>query len=270
MDASGIYKIQSIIKPEKFYIGSAINIAKRWGVHLCRLRKNQHHSKKLQNHYNKYGEDDLQFIILVGCDREDLIKHEQYFIGFYKPFFNICPNAGNNLGTHHTDEVKMILRKKKLGNKIWLGKKHTPESKLKMSKFRIGSKLSEETKAKISKNGNRYWKGKSLPSDMREKISKSKMGKKPPPFTKEHIEKIRESKLNKKRKPFSEEWKRKLGEASKKPILQFDRQMNYIKEWDSAITVTRKLLINGGNISRCLNGKIKTVGGFIFRYKNVS
>ena len=50
LNISGIYQIQSIIKPEKKYIGSAINIRKRWHIHLCNLRKNKHHSKKLQRH----------------------------------------------------------------------------------------------------------------------------------------------------------------------------------------------------------------------------
>jgi GIY-YIG catalytic domain. len=64
MNTSGIYKIESKLKPERIYIGSAINIGQRWRVHLSDLRKQKHHSKKLQNHYNKYGEVDLSFSIL--------------------------------------------------------------------------------------------------------------------------------------------------------------------------------------------------------------
>ena len=56
MIISGIYKIQSIIKPERCYIGSAVNIQKRWRDHKRELRNNKHSNKKLQNHCNKYGE----------------------------------------------------------------------------------------------------------------------------------------------------------------------------------------------------------------------
>jgi GIY-YIG catalytic domain len=49
---SGIYMIQSKIKPTYFYIGSAVNLTSRWHVHLWNLQRNSHHSVKLQNHVN--------------------------------------------------------------------------------------------------------------------------------------------------------------------------------------------------------------------------
>ena len=68
---SGIYKIQSIIKPERIYIGSAVNICDRWRCHLKDLKNGNHGNGKLQNHFNKYGEIDLQFSILLGCEKQD-------------------------------------------------------------------------------------------------------------------------------------------------------------------------------------------------------
>ena len=35
---SGVYKIQSICKPERVYIGSAVNIDKRWKEHIWQLK----------------------------------------------------------------------------------------------------------------------------------------------------------------------------------------------------------------------------------------
>jgi len=106
MKISGIYKIQSQIKPERIYIGSAIDINHRWKMHINDLRKNKHGSIKLQRHFSKYGEVDLQFSILLGCDKEDLIKTEQYFIDSYNPFFNICKTAGSWLGHRHSAESR--------------------------------------------------------------------------------------------------------------------------------------------------------------------
>ena len=73
--SSGIYAIVNI-NNDKFYIGSSKDIIERWSNHLYHLEKNKHHSSILQNHYNKYGESDLVFSILLGCDKENLIEHE--------------------------------------------------------------------------------------------------------------------------------------------------------------------------------------------------
>jgi|WetSurMetagenome_2_1015567.scaffolds.fasta_scaffold00157_28 group I intron endonuclease len=146
MKVSGVYQIQSKIKPIKIYIGSAIDINERWRKHIDRLTKNKHHSPKLQNHFNKYGESDLQFSILLGCDKDDLIKVEQYFIDTYKPFFNCSPTAGSCLGVKRSDEHKEKLRK------IHTGLKASDETKLKQSIKRKGVKKSDETKRLMKLN----------------------------------------------------------------------------------------------------------------------
>ena len=68
---SGIYKIQSKIKPERIYIGSAVNMSNRIIKHKQDLKKNIHCNNKLQNHYNKYGLADLIFSILMSCSKEE-------------------------------------------------------------------------------------------------------------------------------------------------------------------------------------------------------
>jgi len=78
---TGIYQIQSKCKPERIYIGSAVSIKSRKNCHLWELAKQRHKNKKLQRHYNKYGRNDLEFTVLTGCNKEELIKTEQFFIG---------------------------------------------------------------------------------------------------------------------------------------------------------------------------------------------
>jgi group I intron endonuclease len=149
MNISGIYKIQSIIKPERIYIGSAISISKRWNQHLHYLRKYNHQSNKLQRHFNKYGESDLQFSVLLGCEKEDLVKIEQYFIDSYNPYFNSRIIANSQLGTKRSDEFKRKCSERSKGNKNCLGVHHAPWNKgrkgiysqeclKKMSEFRTG------------------------------------------------------------------------------------------------------------------------------------
>jgi len=142
MKISGIYKIQSIIKPERIYIGSSVFIHKRWGEHLRKLKKGVHCSAKLQRHYNKYGKDDLVFSILISCDKADLIITEQFFIDSHNPYFNNCKVAGSSLGVKLTDETKQKMSECKKGHK-----------------YNLGNKLSEEHKRNIGKScTGRHWK----------------------------------------------------------------------------------------------------------------
>lgn len=53
----------------------------------------------------------------------------------------------------------------------------------------------------------------------------------------------------------------------KKPILQFDKKNNFIKEWLSATDVERTLGIKSSDICTCCKGKQKTAKGFIWKYK---
>jgi group I intron endonuclease len=146
---TGIYKIQSAIKPERIYIGSGVNIQRRWWCHLSKLRNNKHENSKLQRHFNKYGEVDFQFSILLGCNENDLIKIEQYFIDSYNPFFNICKTAGSTKGRKgwnkgiHTGIIPPNVFKKG----------HIPYMKGKKFGFKIKRHpMSEEQKDKIRKS----------------------------------------------------------------------------------------------------------------------
>lgn len=49
-------------------------------------------------------------------------------------------------------------------------------------------------------------------------------------------------------------------------VLQFTKDGELIKKWNSAMDVQRELGIEHSNISRCCKGKLKSVGGYIWRY----
>ncbi len=167
----GIYIIKSLVKPTRCYVGSSVNITKRWREHKHELLCGKHRNKRFQNHYNKYGEEDLVFSVLTCCDKEDLIKHEQYFIDALNPFFNICKIAGNTLGRMHTEECKKRMSdicKKRVGElNNFYGKTHSEEARKRMSEFRTGFSLSDATKEKISK----YQKCKIVSDETRKRMS---------------------------------------------------------------------------------------------------
>jgi len=134
---SGIYLIQSKIKPSRIYIGSTKYFLGRKRIHLRQLRKNSHHSHKLQYHYNKYGENDLEFKIITLCPKEDLISNEQFCLDLFRPYFNECKIANSRRGVPVSIETREKQRLAKIG------KKHLPmkqETKDKLSQALMGNK----------------------------------------------------------------------------------------------------------------------------------
>lgn len=102
MVKTGIYKITCIVNG-KIYIGSSIDIARRFREHRSRLKMQTHSSVHLQRSWNKHGKDKFLFSIIEECDQNNLIEREQYWIDELKPYlkdigFNMLREAcaGNN------------------------------------------------------------------------------------------------------------------------------------------------------------------------------
>ena len=60
----------------------------------------------------------------------------------------------------------------------------------------------------------------------------------------------------------------RISEKMSRPVLQFDLQGNFIREWPSGLKAEEETGINNGNISSCCLGKYKTAGGYTWRFKN--
>lgn len=123
---TGIYLI-SFDQTKKVYIGSASRICikfdsnkgfnARWNGHLNRLRTNKSNSIKLQNAYNKYGEQSMYFKIIENVDPNKCIEREQYWIDKYnscKFGYNCSPKSGSQLGYKHNQKSKEKISKNKL------------------------------------------------------------------------------------------------------------------------------------------------------------
>ena len=220
MNISGIYQIQSKTKPERIYIGSAISVYARIESHKQFLRKNNHHSLKLQRHYNKYGEDDLLFSVLehyILVDRTFILSREQYYIDTLKPYFNICEIAGNSMGVKRSEEMKEKLRKIRIGSKM------SAETRAKISLANSRRVVTEETKRKLSflKSGEKSPNfGKSPSFETRQKQREKLLGRKM--HTKESKKAISLSKLG---VPRSQEVRRHLSAYMKG--LEPDKLGNY-------------------------------------------
>ena len=58
-----------------------------------------------------------------------------------------------------------------------------------------------------------------------------------------------------------------LGKSNAKPILQYDLENNFIKEWESASEAGRCLEIPQQTIVACLKGRMKKAGNYLWKYK---
>ena len=173
---TGIYKIVNI-KTKKIYVGSAVDIVSRWVTHKHGLINNFHHSKKLQNSYNKHGIENFIFEIIEECPREMLIEREQYWLDTLKSVddgYNVCPKAGSSLGRKHSDNTK-----KKIGLKS-KGRIHSRER---------NKKISEANKGRLVGIKNPMY-GKKVSEETKQKISLSISGNKNPFYGKKHSERM--------------------------------------------------------------------------------
>jgi len=105
----GIYIITNSIN-NKIYIGSAVNLKKRYRAHLKDLETKKHHSPTLQYFVNKYSIDTLTFSLLKEVkDKTKLTRIEQVYLDFYQPYesvkgYNHYRTAGSPLGHKYTDK----------------------------------------------------------------------------------------------------------------------------------------------------------------------
>lgn len=107
----GIYKIVCTTN-NKIYIGSSLNIKKRWRYHVQDLKRGNHRNSHLQRAWNKYGSEMFKFLIIeIVPKSENLINREQYWLDTLESYndsvgFNICKTAESHLGHRWTDEQK--------------------------------------------------------------------------------------------------------------------------------------------------------------------
>ncbi|MCK9437465.1 MAG: GIY-YIG nuclease family protein [Synergistaceae bacterium] len=142
-DQSGVYAIENKVNGKR-YIGSAINIRRRFIEHKSPLRRGIHWNKYLQRAWNMYGEESFDFYPVLFCDKSNLIYFEQRAIDAIdasnpKVGYNLRPKARNNFGMRHSAKSKAKIGDAMRGSKNHnYGKPMPEDTKLKLSKAKIG------------------------------------------------------------------------------------------------------------------------------------
>ena len=53
-----------------------------------------------------------------------------------------------------------------------------------------------------------------------------------------------------------------------KPVLQFTKSGEFIKELESGTVAARELNLHKGNLNSCCNEKVKSCGGYVWKFKH--
>lgn len=216
---SGIYEIRNTTNGN-FYIGSSVDINKRWVSHRSDLRKGKHGNAHLQRAWIKYGEDCFQFSVIEQCDKKLVIEREQFYIDTLRPAYNMAIKAGSNLGTKYSEEARRNISK---GKKEWwnLNKAfHIP-----WNKGKKGVQLaSEETRKKMSQTRT----GKTHTKEELEKMSKAQKGRFFSEETRRKMSLARKDRVvsDETRKKLSEKGKTAWGEGGKRFKTEYEKEQD--------------------------------------------
>ena len=150
MKRCGIYLITNTANG-KIYVGSSVDLDKRWYMHQNRLAAGSHRNSHLQRAWEKYGAAAFTFSVLELTERECLIEREQFWIDKLctsdEVSYNICRVAANTrLGVKVSEETRQRM------SESTKGQRHSEETRAKMSAAKTGRKMpprSQEHRDKI-------------------------------------------------------------------------------------------------------------------------
>jgi len=107
-DQAGIYMFFNLTNGN-CYVGSSINLARRFRVHMFNVGSVK---LPLPLAINKYGLNNFAFLILQYCESkvEICVGLEQHYLDLYKPKYNILKLAGSSQGFKHSPETIAKLK----------------------------------------------------------------------------------------------------------------------------------------------------------------
>lgn len=253
----GIYKITNITN-NKVYIGQSDRFNEREREHFYCLERNEHNNEHLQKSYNKNGKDNFIFERIE--ESEDLDNREIYWINEYGGInSNLNYNMKDPLSKQWSDYVKVKNSQIMTGeNNPNFGNYWSQKQKDYLSSKRKGISLEERI-------------GKDKSDLAKEKMRESQTGRKHPENV---INKIRQANIGEKNPAYGM-GERQAGDKNpmwgkpnknRKPVQQYSKNGVLNKEYQYLTQV----LDDGfhvGNVGNVCNGKAKTAGGFIWKFK---
>lgn len=163
------------------YVGSTVNLERRWGTHRLYLRRGTHHNPRLQNAWNKYGEDAFRLkTVFIGTEQaareveQDMLNGGMWGdAGCYNAARDVVsPTKGRTLSFEHRARIGAAN-----------------------ARALRGKRLSPEHRARLSESGKGKKAGQPLSLEHRAKLSAAKQGQKRRPFTEETLARMSAAQL---------------------------------------------------------------------------
>jgi group I intron endonuclease len=219
-----------------------MTLSKRFTDHKSEARRGKVRVT-LYNAMRKYGIDmftieDVE--IIQALTKEELARllndREVYYISTLKPPYNEAPGGLGHTGVQWTEERRENFKMRMRGENNHNYRKHLSEdTKEKLRASLKGRVISEETRKKTSLT----MRGVPKSDETRRKMAEAQKGHKMP-----------------------------KGKDSNKavPIHQFGKDGIFMKEFGSIADAANELGCQRSGICFCLKGRIKTSGGFVWKY----
>jgi group I intron endonuclease len=242
-----IYRINNKLNSE-FYIGrTTTSINKRFVNHRYEARRNKIQCE-IYRAMRKYGTENFEAVEVETINAsskgelsDKLDELEIYYIYTLNPEYNSAPGGLGHTGVTWSDERREKFKELMSGeNNPCFGKPKSDETREKLSKALKGRVIHEESRKKISETMKGVPKSDETRNKMKE-AAKNRTNK--PPSGKEH--------------------------HNSKCVDQYDLKGNLIKTFDSIHHAAKELSIQPGGICMCCKGKLKTSGGYVFKYNEL-
>jgi group I intron endonuclease len=228
----GIYKITN--PKDKIYIGQSKVMEDRFKQY--NNPSSSRVGRKLLNSLNKYGIENHNIDILEECKFEELNEREIHYIRLYNSV-----EEGLNIDS---------------GGKNY---KRSKETKTKISQNRLGKNTKPILQYDLNNNFIKLWNSITSAEKVHGTGIKSCLVKK--------TQSAGGFIWRYKNDPLPSNYKFERWKNNKKKVIQMDLDGNFIKEWESLMSIQRELGFNNANISMCCLGQIKTGYGYKWEYK---
>ena len=186
------------------------------------------------------------------------LKNDKYYVGCTK--LNPKERWQNGLGYQKQPKMWSDIQNSDW-NKDWchgiLGKFDNKDDALKYEAFLIAMLDSANNGYNTSLYGSGDFKHHKHSEGTKKKMSEAKSGENNPFYGKCHTEEVK--------KKISESHKGKIN-APTKSVLQYSKTGEFIAEYPSTHEAERQTGCNQSHICRCCKGKLKSTGGYIWRY----
>jgi len=218
------------------------------------IGKTKNPLKKRESQHQKRLQKDLTIFELDFIEEKEWKFWECYWIEQFKCWgLNLDnKNVGGGGPSFHSEETKLKMKntpRPGTSEKLKNIKRPDVSDRLK------DTKLSKETCQKISQSKINHPCYSSI--ERNEKILESNM--------KHYLkDSERNKKISEKLKGRKNLW---IEETLSKPIIQLDKNLNLIKEWESASKAAKSLNKPSSSISECCNKKRKSSYGYIWMFK---